>query len=450
MKTLFSYRAAWLLCVLVPATASCIKNLCERFPDDERCRESNQSGDMAVPRLSFTVAPSRLNLTMGGQLRVTVAGVAMSSLPTYTLTQNLNEAHGTTSAAGTNTFTIDLTSADLAKFTTGQATLSLVAMNQMGSSPIYLFSQPTWTAVTGATPASDNLMWVGVTPNQGILAYSPNGSGMNYFNMYNLQSNAIIAVPALLPAGIKGVSFPNETTPAIGPANLYAMLLGGSSFTYRACPQLENYICQTPSSVVNLPIASGIEVAVEQSDRFIAALGKDVNSIAKAFVHSIDVMAATPDQRFAAVPLTGGSLNNPQHAAFIDLDNDSRPDLLFLDSIGKPYVFVNMNQTSFGYDAKLSSSMAVVLGNTAASAIATGDYDGDGFTDLAVARGTVINIYSNQLDGTLIVNGSTTVSGGPVISMSAGDINGDSLPDIIFLTGSAVPRTIGARLNMHR
>lgn len=443
------YISISLLCAFILMNANCTENLCERFPQDERCLLiMNNQSDMAVPQLSITISPKRLDLMSGGQLKVTVPGSTLQTPPTYSLKQNAQEIQGATTIAGTNTFSIALSSSELAGFASGTAMLSINIPGQMASSPIFLFSTPTWGSTSGASPPTDNLSWIGVTSNQGILLYSNNGSGMNSFSFYTLQGNTITAAQSMLPSGLAGVSFPSNTVPTVDSTNLFVLLDSSPGSTYRICSDLSGYVCQAPTGSVNLPITSRTEVTVERNDKYIASIGKDTSGTTAYFVHAVNAKATMLDQRFIAATLIGTTVANAQHTAFLDLDNDGQPDLIIIDTSGKPYVFINMNSI-FTYNDSLSTAMASVINGTAVVAVAVDDYDGDGFADLAVARDTKVEIYSNQLDGTIIANGSFTAPS-TIVSLNSGDINGDSRPDIVFVTSTAIPRTINARLNMHK
>src|SRR4051794_40567744 len=66
---------------------------------------------------------------------------------------------------------------------------------------------------------------------------------------------------------------------------------------------------------------------------------------------------------------------------------------------------------------------------------ATGDFNGDGRTDVAVgSNGTNrITTFYQQPDRTLPVTGSTTTTGSMPTRLSAGDFNGDGRADLVYL-----------------
>lgn len=70
---------------------------------------------------------------------------------------------------------------------------------------------------------------------------------------------------------------------------------------------------------------------------------------------------------------------------------------------------------------------------------ATGDFNGDGRTDVAVGSNgaTYITTYYQQPDGTLPMTGSTTATASVPTRLSAGDFNADGRADLVYLDDNA-------------
>jgi hypothetical protein len=130
----------------------------------------------------------------------------------------------------------------------------------------------------------------------------------------------------------------------------------------------------------------------------------------------------------AAQPATP---NNPAHVAIADLDGDGRPDIVITDTVGTISVFRNTsanNVTSFAPRVDLSAGDYTNL-------ITTGDFDGDGRTDIAVTN-TVTNTVS-VFQNTSTIGAITfaaridLATDGSPVGIAVGDLDGDGKPDIV-------------------
>jgi hypothetical protein len=109
-----------------------------------------------------------------------------------------------------------------------------------------------------------------------------------------------------------------------------------------------------------------------------------------------------------------------------DLDGDGYVDMVTADGGGNSTIYWGSMSGTF------SPSDKNVMGGLVSGGVAIGDYNGDGWYDMAFAIGTNCLIRLNQGSGTFNNGSDITFTGQPATWVNAGDVNGDDYDDVIF------------------
>jgi hypothetical protein len=116
---------------------------------------------------------------------------------------------------------------------------------------------------------------------------------------------------------------------------------------------------------------------------------------------------------------------DPTSAVIADFNRDGRMDVAVVNNSSD-----NVSVFLANPDGSLKPAVNYALGNTV-EYITTGDFDGDGITDLAVAVGFQITLLLGKGDGTFRPGQSLVQNRAP-LGLLAGDWNGDGLSDLAF------------------
>ena len=169
----------------------------------------------------------------------------------------------------------------------------------------------------------------------------------------------------------------------------------------------------------------------------IIALNADSNVV--SILRNISLPGSLTTNSFAArLDLPGGDVM--RGLAVRDFNGDGKPDLAVANQTSPGSISVFQNLSTIGNIA-FAARVNLVAGN-GSSALASGDLDGDGQPDLAVANydGGTISVFRNNGGGAITTNSFAAKVDFPALSTVSsvviGDLDGDGKLDLVVGAGS--------------
>jgi Bacterial Ig-like domain (group 3)/FG-GAP-like repeat/Beta-propeller repeat/Divergent InlB B-repeat domain len=186
-----------------------------------------------------------------------------------------------------------------------------------------------------------------------------------------------------------------------------------------------------PTSTINVPVIAPTALAAADVN------GDTIPDLVLANPNgTVDVLIGIGDGTFQ-VPLVFGAGENPIALAITDLNGDGVPDIVVADNISSTSGAINVLLGRGG--GAFADPQTTLVGPTPVS-IATGDFNGDHHTDLALAQSgsNIITLLPGMGDGTFGPPATITLPSSPVKILAA-DMNADGITDLIVLFTSGSP-----------
>ncbi len=168
----------------------------------------------------------------------------------------------------------------------------------------------------------------------------------------------------------------------------------------------------------------------------LATTSRDDNSVS-VFLNTTNPGAGTP--AFSAkTDFTTG--NSPLFVSIDDLNIDGKPDLIVSNALDSS-ISVFSNTTTPGAATPTFSAKTDFLTRPFPFSVSTGDFNGDGKSDLAVPNGSFVSVLLNTTNiGTPAVSFNSKTdftTGASPLAASLGDLNGDGKPDMAVANRSS-------------
>jgi hypothetical protein len=337
-----------------------------------------------------------------------------------------------------------------------------VTITQPSSSCVYLLDQTSYpVAVGGGTfsavlTASAGCPWIVTNPYSSAVSITSNASGTGNgtigmtvvpnltgkpLTFYLAVGTTQIQISQAGNVGAQTVTFdeiPNQIL-GVGPFPIAAKASSGLPVGFMSTTPT---VCRTAAALV-IPLRAVGTCSITASQP-----GNGTYTAASV-TRSFTISAANPSGSFkpaAGSPITVGSGSYPASVATGDFNGDGVPDLAVANENNT--VTILLGNGSGGFTPSPGSPFAVGSGPIS---LAAGDFNGDGILDLAIANelgNNVTVLVGNGLGGFTPGPGSPFAVGTPFAAASnpyfvvVGDFNGDGIQDLATANGGGGSITI--------
>lgn len=383
--------------------------------------------------VTWGVAPFSISATASSGLAVTLAALTTGCSLTGNVVTILNvgpcniianqPGNGTYAAAPAVTQSIliglasqTITFGPLINIFLGAAPFNLTATASSGLPVSYTSNSLTVCTVSGATVTMVGLGPCSITasqPGDGTTKYQPATPVTQTFTVTSAQLQTI-----------QFDKIPNQLL-GVSPFAIAAKSSAGLPVTFAATPTA---VCTNAGDLVMLWQAGSCSIAATQN-------GNNVYAAAAPETRTFTVSKARPANELAQAGPELSVRLYPNAMAKGDFNGDGIPDLVLVGQTAPnptgTAMTLLLGNGSGGFSASTGSPIAI--GGATAVAVAVGDFNADGFEDLAVAddNGSAVAVLLGDGSG-----GFTPAAGSPFAagtnpnSIVAGDFNGDGMQDL--------------------
>ena len=335
----------------------------------------------------------------------------------------------------------------------------------IGSGNVSVLLNTTAPGATVPSFATGQTFATGNGPNW-VTAADLNGDGLPDLIVANYSDNTVSVLLNTTAPGATTPSFANQQTFATGsfPFSVTAADVNGDGLPDLIVANQEGGVsvllnttapgATTPSFATQQTFAAGanpssVAVADVNGDGLPDLIvtnenGKTVSVLLNTTPPGATTLSFATQQTFA----TG---NIPFSATAVDVNGDGLPDLIVANE-GDATVSVLLNTTAPGATVPSFAPQQTFATGSNPESIAAADVNGDGLPDLIVANlgsSTVSVLLNTTAPGAAVPSFATqrTFAANSPFSVTAADINGDGMPDLIVANAGQAAGTVSVLLN---
>lgn len=414
---------------------SCSRPLCEVNPGDERC--ANTIDDMGNDS-SISISPLRIHYKSGGTVAITgIAPGASVSLIQKNISQPIGMAPSTLANMVWST-----PISNLQGFSPGAATLNITQAGKTIAKPIRLFANTSFVESNElrytTSPDDSTINWVGVG-SQSVFTLNTYTTLLRgvYVYQYSAPNNALNVMSKPFSSNLP--TYAKAAANANAVIELRVSTDGKNNRVFQTCPYGSMSGCSdTPQIMVSTNTTyQDIDIVADPLGKFFAFMTTPTGmTTPKLNVLKIENMLPTSQ----SVSAQGGNINNDMTIKSLitgDFDGDGKTDLATWHSTpaNAIEIFIQQPDGSFKFDGVSSGKLQNAIGTASVLAMAAGDLDADGLADVTITRANkVVLKITNTGDGfvadqnPLILTGTKLTT---IDGIALGDIGGSKLDNSI-------------------
>ncbi len=386
-----------------------VENLCDRLPDLAECQPFPMEGPAQLLTRRLPLA--------GGDLAVRVSGMP-ASVEVVLSPRGLEEKRLSLRLEADGQWHATLRPLELwAAASPGPIPVKLLTPNQSGQSSLRLFVPPSFGPDVSR---SAKIVWLSIV-NRHVIALEQ-GATDRTFGDWTYQP-PLLTKGASVPLSL-AFTIPSSAVFGCTESTFLRLIPNGPSWQLQQSPLGELRYSDIEASLDYSSVA-GLAVGKHGATNLLAVAGEGgTGSPLRAYRLPDGGASSATRLMVSAVPGAVGLLA----AGPIDANDDV--DLVTVGKDGAASVWLS-NSSSLNRDEALSKSLAMQLGTDAVRALAVGDLDRDGLSDVIVSRKSELSWLANLGDAGFAAPTSLLALPDNATTLDVGPIDGNESPDLI-------------------